>query len=167
MFGKLFDFGGKNSNNVRSVRYTQKKMPNSNNNVTNTQLQSKIVIGKVYAEWCRHCQILKPEWDIMKNNIENKFPNKYIFSDIDDKNSKTSIEKINKMFVSGSNPKLIVNGFPTIYKIINGKVEYYNGNRKAPDMEKWFLNSNSVGGKYNNKSKRNKSKRKQSLKNRK
>ena len=159
MFEKLFDFGGSKSNNMRSVKHQPHKSPI--HNTTAKQLHSKQVIGKVYADWCGHCKTLIPEWKIMKANIQNKFPDTYIFSEIEDKNSANGVEKINKMFVRGTNPKLMVNGFPTVYKIVNGKVEYYSGARKAPDMEKWFLNGGSVGGKRSN-SKRSNSKRKQS-----
>ena len=148
MFEKLFDWGGSRSNKVRSVKHQPHK--STRHNITakqlhSTKLHSKSVIGKVYANWCGHCKTLIPEWTTMKNNIKNKFPDKYIFSEIEEKNSENGVENINKLYVLGSNPKLTVNGFPTVYKILNGKVEYYSGARKAPEMEKWFLNGGAVG----------------------
>lgn len=180
----FFDFGGnkpKSSNKVRSTNSNKKNRVSRNHvsshNVTAKQLHpaklhsakshSKQVIGKVYADWCGHCKTLIPEWKIMKANIQNKFPDKYIFSEIEDKHSANGVEKINKMFVIGTNPKLTVNGFPTVYKILNGRVEYYSGARQAPDMEKWFLNGGTVGtvgGKRSNRKQSRKQRRKQSNK---
>jgi hypothetical protein len=51
-----------------------------------------------------------------------------------DKNAK--MERINKTIYGG---KLQANGYPTIFKNVGGKIEYYEGNRNAADMEKWFL----------------------------
>jgi predicted sulfurtransferase len=46
---------------------------------------------------------------------------------------------LNNTYLSNSNEKLIENGFPTIYKINGGKLEYYNGpDRMASSFEKWI-----------------------------
>ena len=36
----------------------------------------KILIGKVYANWCGHCQHLKPEWLKMKKELKSKMGKK-------------------------------------------------------------------------------------------
>ena len=29
-----------------------------------------VIIGLIYANWCGHCQALKPEWNTFKKNLK-------------------------------------------------------------------------------------------------
>lgn len=90
-----------------------------------------IIVGKIYADWCGHCQSLKPEWYKMKKML--KYKNKNIqFIEIEE-NQQQKLNKFKKKF-----PKLEINGYPTIFKIkANKQIEYYTGNRITNDMKKW------------------------------
>jgi hypothetical protein len=91
----------------------------------------KTIVGKIYANWCGHCQSLKPQWRKMKNMIHNK---NITFIEIEEQQQ----NKINKF--KHQHPSLQVNGYPTIFKIYpNKKIEYYNNDRIANDMKKWAL----------------------------
>lgn len=95
----------------------------------------KIIIGKVYANWCGHCQSLNPEWDKMKLLLR-KNPN-IQFVEIEEM-QKQKFNNFKKKF-----PQLEVNGYPTIFKINNKKnIEYYTGNRIMMDMKKWAIEKN-------------------------
>ena len=55
-----------------------KKQSRKNKGVLKKQTRSKnkpskkkIIIGKIYADWCGHCNMLKPEWEKMKNMIKH------------------------------------------------------------------------------------------------
>ena len=137
------------SKSVKSVHYYKPHNSSQSNHKKQKQQQQKQVIGKIYADWCGHCTALIPEWKIMKDNIQNNFPDKYIFSEIEETNKDTEVAKINKMFVYKSNKVDVQGGYPTIYKIQNGKVEYYTGARQAPDMESWFIMDNNKSNKEN------------------
>jgi thiol-disulfide isomerase/thioredoxin len=91
----------------------------------------KTIIGKIYANWCGHCQSLKPEWYNMKKML--KYKNKNIqFVEIEE-SQEQKLNKFKKRF-----PQLEVNGYPTIFKIASNKsIEYYTGNRISNDMKKW------------------------------
>ena len=94
----------------------------------------KIVLGKVYANWCGHCQVLKPEWKALKKLIPKGL---FQFIEIEE----SEIEKRSN-FEKKMNVKLDVNGYPTIFKIHpNKQIEYYSGPRTANDMRKWVLSS--------------------------
>jgi len=98
----------------------------------------KMIIGLVYANWCGHCQVLKPEWKKMKNNLKSsKIKNNNQFVEIEDsdiqKNHK--MNQINTRLKKGE--KLNVQGYPTIFKIKSGNLEYYKGGRTSDEMGNW------------------------------
>jgi thiol-disulfide isomerase/thioredoxin len=96
----------------------------------------KIIIGKIYANWCGHCQSLKPEWNKMKKQIKKS--NVQIIEI--EENQIHKLNKFKKRF-----PELQVNGYPTIFKIYpNRHIEYYTGNRIVSDMTKWVVEKNRL-----------------------
>jgi len=107
-----------------------------------------IIIGLVYANWCGHCQALKPEWDMFKKNLkmDKKLANKCGIFEVEDADTMkdNKIKKINKKVNGG---ELQVNGFPTLFKIVGGNIEYYNGERSANSLLEWAKSSTQTGGK--------------------
>ena len=102
--------------------------------------KNTIIVGKIYADWCGHCQQLKPEWSKMKTNVTKH--NKKHLQIVEIEESQT--EKMANF--KAQHPNLQVNGYPTIFKIHpNGHIEYYSGERTADKMQKWALQKN--GGK--------------------
>jgi len=99
-----------------------------------------ITIGLIYANWCGHCQALKPEWRKMKSNIM-KTPSykrgSYKFVEIED-NDKAKDEKINRINSRLMGEKLTANGYPTVFKIHGGKLHYFQGDRTADSLQSWF-----------------------------
>jgi thiol-disulfide isomerase/thioredoxin len=103
-----------------------------------------ITIGLVYAEWCGHCQALKPDWKKLKDTLsKNKKINIFELED-SDTNKESKLKSVGKKTHGGS---IQVNGFPTLFKILNGKVEYYNGERTFDALLKWAKHTFSYGGK--------------------
>lgn len=93
----------------------------------------KIIVGKIYANWCGHCQHLQPEWLKMKKELKKKGVNiEYI--EIEESETK-KMDDFKTRF-----PSLTVNGYPTIFKNIHGnQLEYYGGDRSASKMKDWVL----------------------------
>lgn len=92
-----------------------------------------MIVGKVYANWCGHCQDLIPKWAALKDNMSNSNVEFVEFeeADVDGRNAFEATHK-----------PIEVNGYPTIFKIKpDGPVEYYNGSRTPEDMEQWILPS--------------------------
>ena len=102
-----------------------------------------LLIGKIYADWCGHCRMLKPEWSKMKYSIKHNNGNhgyQINYIEIEQSNEQPKIDNVNKLYLHGSDKKLALQGgYPTIFKIMNGNIEYYSGHRKAEAMQKWFL----------------------------
>jgi thiol-disulfide isomerase/thioredoxin len=110
-------------------------------------------VGKIYADWCGHCQSLQPEWTRMKNDMKmamgRSLKNVHIeFVEIGDtpKNKAKGltvegmITKYNGKHLSNSVEKLKSDGYPTLFKVLNGKLEYYSGNRDAKSIYTWYMN---------------------------
>ena len=109
-------------------------------------------IGKIYADWCGHCQTLQPEWARMKNDMKlamgRSLQNVHIeFVEIGDtpKNKAKGltvegmITKYNGKHLPNSVEKVKSDGYPTLFKVLNGKLEYYAGNRDANSMYTWYI----------------------------
>jgi thiol-disulfide isomerase/thioredoxin len=134
-------------------RYT-KKIKNRNNktrknhSIGPNKVQNKntnyLIIGLIYADWCGHCQALKPQWEEMKNVIKGHKGN-YRIVEIED----SDFDKDNKIIEINKNvldEKLAANGYPTIFKKQNNKIFYYGGEREPKTMADWFLGNKIMGG---------------------
>ena len=138
-------------------------------------------IGKIHADWCSHCISLKKEWDAMKKEMEYAFGRSikktdlsyYDFEDSEHRKRQghfieKGIDDYNNTFLAHNDIKLAVHGgFPTIFKLLDGKLEYYEGNRDAKSMMSWFSQGiKQKGGKKTQrdrkKSQRNRKKSKRS-----
>jgi thiol-disulfide isomerase/thioredoxin len=97
----------------------------------------KIIVGKIYAEWCGHCQTLAPEWEKMK--VELKPHTSVEIHDINNESTDATqrIQSLNDMYLKSSTKKVVANGFPTIFMIKNGEVIDYTGNRTKDAMVSW------------------------------
>lgn len=96
-------------------------------------MPSPIIIGKVYADWCGHCQALKPKWEKLKQ-ILPKGRVQTIEIEEAETDKRAEFEKKHKKTIN-------VRGYPTIFKIVNGKIEYYSGLREPEDMKRWVLST--------------------------
>jgi thiol-disulfide isomerase/thioredoxin len=95
-----------------------------------------VVVGKVYADWCGHCQSLKPEWAKMKKRVYSKKGRKHVvFVEVEEKQIGNKLRKLEQEH----GVKVEANGYPTLFRIESGKVKYYNGNRQSDEMTNWYL----------------------------
>ena len=102
----------------------------------------KILIGKVYANWCGHCQSLKPEWLKMKKDLKTKMRKMgYLIEFVEiEEQEQDKLAEFKKTF-----PNLQVNGYPTIFKHAgSGELEYYQGERTANEMGKWLIGNKRI-----------------------
>ena len=110
---------------------------NTEKDIGGKKNNKKIIVGKVYADWCGHCQSLKPEWAKMKKHIMKgtKRKNQIVFAEIEEKEMGNKLPKLEKE----SGVKVEANGYPTLFRIEGGKIDYYNGNRQSYEMANWFM----------------------------
>jgi thiol-disulfide isomerase/thioredoxin len=101
-----------------------------------SQKQSKIIVGKIYANWCGHCQALKPEWKKMRKIVKGKPSGKRIqFVEISEEQMGDKLSKLNK----AHGVQINSSGYPTLFKLVNGKVDYYEGSREAHPLAEWAM----------------------------
>lgn len=96
------------------------------------------VVGKIYSNGCGHCVAMEKPWDDLKNSLKEE---KIVFKDIEaSSNMDAELKTLNETYLNGSEQKVsLQQGFPTIYKIDNGKVSYYDGIRETEPMKSWIL----------------------------
>lgn len=104
---------------------------------------SKIAVGKIYANWCIHCKNMSEPWETLKGKLDE---NKYIFLETEEADVPTRIDEINQIYLKDSSNKLVANGYPTVYRIEKGKIQYYEGERTVDAMYDWFVTQK--GGKH-------------------
>jgi thiol-disulfide isomerase/thioredoxin len=134
---------------TKRARQTNIKKVGGKTRSTRTHMK-KIIIGKIYADWCGHCVRLKPEWDSMKNMIKQNMgyslKNVNIefieLGDNEENRAKNiSVDQLlfnfNQKHFPHGEKQIQSDGFPTIFKICRKKIEYYKGPRVASDMYKW------------------------------
>jgi thiol-disulfide isomerase/thioredoxin len=84
--------------------------------------KNKKIIGRFYANWCGHCQRMADDWNKLKNRLDSDFK-EFSFFDIEHGDNMEKHKKDLEEHVKGG---VNVNGFPTIFKVIDGNIEYFN-----------------------------------------
>jgi thiol-disulfide isomerase/thioredoxin len=127
-------------------------MPKTRKNVMQYKPRPKVIlVGKIYAKWCGHCQMLKPEWNKMKSSIRSKMnaiPNVFVrFIEIEQQQEQQKVDKVNRIYLTNSNEKLALQGgYPTLFRIEDGKLQYFQGSRNAEEMESWYVGGSLPSG---------------------
>ena len=125
----------------KTVHRRKKTIGGGSRNRRHTLKRGKpvITVGLIHASWCGHCQALKPEWKKMKKGMHGANCN-YLEIEDSDPHKDRKIANVNGRL---KGEKLVANGYPTIFKIRGGKLEYYQGERNASAMQQWFKGGNS------------------------
>jgi len=137
---------------VRSTKATRtKKSPKSKTKRSRKTAKKTIIIGKIYADWCHYCKILKPEWEKMKTKLKHNMGRslknvQFEFVELGDTSENQmrniSVDQLvsdfnNKHFPE-SDTGVKADGFPTIFRICKKRIEYYTGEKDAKELYKWF-----------------------------
>jgi thiol-disulfide isomerase/thioredoxin len=117
----------KSKKNYRKKKYI-KKIKGGNN---------KVYIIKIWASWCGHCISLNKIWDEVKKKSSN-----VEFIEVENSEIENgALEKLNKdLKLNGSN-EITVDGYPTLVKVTNDKMEKYEGARDISSLVVWINNS--------------------------
>jgi hypothetical protein len=126
---------------LRKTVHRRKKVNGGSRKHRQTLKRGKpvITVGLIHASWCGHCQALKPEWKKMKKGMHGTNCN-YLEIEDSDPHKDRKIAHVNSRL---KGEKLVANGYPTVFKIRGGNLEYYQGERSAPALQQWFKGGNA------------------------
>jgi hypothetical protein len=112
--------------------------------ITKSERSSKVIVyGKLYSTTCIHCINLEPIWEQLVAHFKKnpKSPSGHVYTEMSVENSQLAngIATINHKYLANSPSKMeSPMGFPTIFRIYDGKLEYFNGNRDYNTLLRWF-----------------------------
>jgi len=116
-------------------------------------------VGKLTMEGCGHCDNLKPNWEKLEKELCDQHGGRY--NKKQNNNVKIEFipeiqagekeeEQLKKINETHSTTVSVQGGYPTIYKIEEHKVSYYEGNRDGEEgynsMKKWILSNGRQSG---------------------
>ena len=136
-------------------------------------------VGRIHADWCGHCVALKDQWAKLKHKFHQNVGRSlkrvtiehHDFEDSEDRKRQghfvdKELEHYNNTHLAHSPIKVALqNGYPTIFRVLNGHLEYHSGDRTAEPMFDWFtrgITNQSGGGTKKKRSKRSRKNRKRS-----
>ena len=129
--------------------------------------ESKLVIGEIYANWCGHCKTLQPKWEILDKKIKNRFnENQLLIYKVEESKKddpSVGLESLRVYLADPTEKVEVQGGYPTIFKIVNGVLSYYEGPREVRPMFAWSMQGVKIGpkiSKYTRKHKTHKNKTK-------
>ena len=99
-----------------------------------------------YAEWCGHCQRMKPEWKKFEDDLKEKYKNiKYakLECDGDIVGSDNLTEEDKKKIME---EKENVRGYPTVKLFIGNEIKEFQSDRTAEKFMEFVLNNGEISG---------------------
>jgi thiol-disulfide isomerase/thioredoxin len=105
------------------------------------ELQNKHGIVLFYMDGCGHCEVMKPHWNKIIDELKEKHKDEIILGAIESSN----MDMFKKSGISPS-----VSGFPTILYFHPNNItrhDVYNGDRSYEDLKKWILDKKDKKGK--------------------
>jgi hypothetical protein len=99
-----------------------------------------IIYGRIHANWCGHCKELDGIWKSIVRKVRYSTPKDSAKGiSIEQKQEAQKIPWVNKYYVKKGKPLAIQGGYPTLFKIVNAEVHYYNGERTPEAIAKWIV----------------------------
>ena len=102
----------------------------SNQTRSNRKSNGNNIIIRFHSTKCGHCIELNKIWPTIVKERSSTFK----FIDVNENNFDSRLDELNKQY----NVTMVVDGFPTIYKIKNGKATSFKGDRNVKSFVKWM-----------------------------
>jgi thiol-disulfide isomerase/thioredoxin len=82
-----------------------------------------VIVGKFYSNGCGHCISMQKEWHVFEKYLKKKMPHVKI-KNVEQSEIEEGKQDVNNLL--HPHAKVQVNGFPTIFKFKNGKINYFD-----------------------------------------
>ena len=119
-------FGGKSKKAKQSKKHRK----------TQKRGNPELVVGLIHSNNCGHCIAMREAWNEMKNTLNQVIGNRFVVVEVEAAQIPHGLNKL-KRFTN--EPVEIQGGYPTLYKIKNHQVQYYNGARDHQSLTNWYL----------------------------
>jgi hypothetical protein len=112
--------------------------------ITKSERSSKVIVyGKLYSTTCIHCINLVPIWEQLVAHFKKKpkSPSGHVYTEmsVESQQLANGISTINHKYLANSPSKMeSPMGFPTIFRIYDGRLEYFQGERDYDTLLKWI-----------------------------
>ena len=104
-----------------------------------------LIIGRIYSNGCPHCIAMQKEWDLLKSLVSKNKRVKVEDIEASD-NQEGNISRVNKVYGVKGSLLHVVEGYPTIFKIVNHRVHYFEGERTAKSILFWAMGKKGEKG---------------------
>lgn len=89
---------------------------------TKMEKKEPTVVGKFYSDGCIHCINMQNDWKQLETYLKKEMPHVKIVN-VESSNIEKGTRHVNRLI----HPHQVsVNGFPTIFRFKNGKVDYFD-----------------------------------------
>ena len=95
------------------------------------------IVGKLYMKNCIYCVKMAKAWDQMKESVKNIVGGVKEF----EVSEESKLAQFNAEHGTDIAPQ---EGFPTLYRLHDGKVTYYTGGRSKEELIQWALNGSDA-----------------------
>lgn len=100
----------------------------------------KLIVGKIYADWCPHCVHLTPSWKEMENQLKDNIQ----FVDFEAERNLNELKEFQKTY-----PVNVQQGYPTLFRIEHEensepRIHYYTGKRDTSSLIQWAKHGDTV-----------------------
>ena len=134
------------------MKNTRKRIKNKGGTKKSRVQKRTIVIGKIFADWCGHCNEMQEGWEKMKGMIKRDTGRKikntnFDIVEIGDTSENQGrgitvdqlLQQLNSKYFPKGDKAVVSNGFPTLFRIVNKKIEYYeSSDRSTKALYKWY-----------------------------
>jgi len=102
--------------------------------------KDKIIYGYFWMDGCGFCTSLHPIWNGIVTQMEAEHP-EYFDIDFNKEHIEEAISVLRDKGNLTEDEDITVTGFPTIFRIKNGHIKYYEGERSKESIIKWLTDS--------------------------
>jgi hypothetical protein len=122
--------GKKSKKNTKKPKKTNKKSKKTN------KKHNLLVVGLIHSDTCGHCIAMRPAWDQMKESLRNTMGNRVLVHEVEASQMPNGLNTLRKYTAQKVQ---IQGGYPTLYKIAERTVSYYDGPRDHDSMYNWYV----------------------------